>query len=471
MIGLPGAGNVISPGNNYDAIVAYGASGTVIQDNKIGTTADGMELLPGQGLGAGISLTNCPDTLIGGTAPGTGNVIALGPWSSGYTVDTGFVGGFPWIVDGIDILSYYANGMACAGTVIEGNLIGTDAAGDVALGNSNFGIALINSSDITIGGTAAGAGNVIAGNSEGGIALLGGTIADTGPASNTDYGSSDDSIEGNLIGINFDSSGNPIAGLGNGGPVYPVSSQEAGIYISDPTDPDQTSSANTIGGTVAGAANVIADNVGLGIAIVGGSAVGDPILGNQIYGNTALGIDLGDDGVTLDHSSPTTGIIAGAPNGLQNFPVLGSAVFVPDASDPKGTLTVDGTLAADPDSAYLVQVFADSTADPSGYGQGQTVIASFDVITDGSGAAVFSDTFATGDLAGELISATATDPSGNTSEFSQDLSVISSSASTVSVPIVADPATEESLVQSAVSEIENLPVGTTLPSVGSRADG
>ena len=236
MIGLPGAGNLISPGDYFFGIVMYGASGTVIQSNKIGTTADGTALLPGQLLGGGIFLTNSPDTLIGGIAPGTGNVIALGPWTSAYLGDNSPVAGFPWIDDGIDVQSYQADATACAGTVIEGNMIGTNAEGTVLLGNPNFGIALVDSSGITIGGTTAATANVIGGNSEGGIALLGGTVAGTTPA-NSDYGCSDDLIEGNLIGVNFDSGGNPIAGLGNGGPTPGLSGYtEAGILINDPTD-------------------------------------------------------------------------------------------------------------------------------------------------------------------------------------------------------------------------------------------
>ena len=464
VIGLPGAGNLISAANDSPPIALSFAVGTVIQSNRIGTTADGMAVLPGQFSGEGILVENSPGTLIGGTTPGTGNLISIGPWTSAYAPISTTVGGFIWNADGIDITSGFDSTTNSAGTVIEGNLIGTDASGEGVLGNPNFGIALVNASDITIGGTAPGAANVIAGNSQGGIAILSGQVP---PSVGTfsDLTSSDNLIEGNLIGVNFDSNGDPIEGLGNGSAIATFSGEEAGVYLNAPASDDQPAAGNTIGGTTAGAANIIANNVGPGVAIVGASAFDEPVLGNTIYGNAGLAIDLGDDGVTPDHSIPTTGIVADAPNGLQNFPILSSAVFAPDTSDPDGTLTVGGTLEADPDSTYLIQLFANSMADPSGYGQGQTLIGSFAVTTDDSAEAEFSNTFATPNLAGEVISATATDANGNTSELSQDLSVIGESASSVVVPIIADPATEQSLLQSVVSEVEDLPAGTTPPNV------
>ena len=224
---------------------------------------------------------------------------------------------------------------------------------------------------------------------------------------------------------------------------------------------------NTLGGTATGAGNVIAFNTADGV-LVGQSptdpSTGNAILSNSIYGNAGIGIDLGGNGVLPDHSSPTTGMVAGTPNGDQNFPVLTSAVFVPDTSDSNGALTVSGSLEADPNTTYIIQLFANSTTDPSGYGQGQTLIASFPVTTDASGTFIGTGTFTTPNLTGELILATATDPNGNTSEFSEDLNVISTSASSLVVPILTNPSTEESLLQSVVSEVQNLPTGT-MPTV------
>ena len=88
-------------------------------------------------------------------------------------------------------------------------------------------------------------------------------------------------MQGNLIGT--DPTG--TLSLGNSGP---------GVGVGE------GSSNNTIGGTTAGAGNVIAFNEGDGV-VVGRNATdastGNAILSNAIYGNAGLGIDLGYDGV------------------------------------------------------------------------------------------------------------------------------------------------------------------------------
>ena len=195
------------------------------------------------------------------------------------------------------------------------------------------------------------------------------------------------------------------------------------------------------------------------------ASTGNAILSNSIYGNAGIGIDLGGNGVLPNHSSPTTGIIAGTPNGDQNYAVFTSAIFVPDTSDPDGTLTVTGSGGGDPYTNYFVQVFANPAADPTGYGQGQTLIGTMIVSLGGSGTVSGSLTFTTANLTGEVISATTTNMNGDTSEFSQDLTVINASASSVAGPIVTNPATEQTLLQSLVSELQDLPTGTTLPTV------
>ena len=58
-----------------------------------------------------------------------------------------------------------------SGDVVQGNYIGTTAAGTAALGNIGSGIAVTGGTNDTIGGTAIGAGNVISGNTTAGITL------------------------------------------------------------------------------------------------------------------------------------------------------------------------------------------------------------------------------------------------------------------------------------------------------------
>src|SRR5262249_58575986 len=106
------------------------------------------------------------------------------------------------------------------------------------------------------------------------------------------------------------------------------------------------------------------------------------------------------------------------PNLFQDFPVVASAIAAAT------TTAITGTLSGAPNSSYTVELFSNSTADPSGYGQGQTFVTATSVTTDGSGLASFSVTVPTSLPIGQSITATATDPAGNTSEFSADQLVL-----------------------------------------------
>src|SRR5205823_3535973 len=116
---------------------------------------------------------------------------------------------------------------------IRGNLIGTNAAGTAAIANG-YGVHITGQRANTIGGTNPAAHNVISGNAVG-IGLDGDAI--------------DNSVLGNAIGVT------------TGGKKLPNESD--GIAITN-------GSFNTIGGTAAGAGNVIAYN---GPSIVGGNGV------------------------------------------------------------------------------------------------------------------------------------------------------------------------------------------------------
>src|SRR5262249_14595297 len=128
--------------------------------------------------GAGVSTTVVRDNTIGGTAPGAGNLIAANK--------------------GGGILL----GEASTNNRVEGNRIGTDVTGRVALGNTGAGISLASdAANDTIGGTAAGAGNVIAGNTGQGVDFPLGAVPSTGSV-----------VQGNFIGT--DATG--ALDLGNG---------------------------------------------------------------------------------------------------------------------------------------------------------------------------------------------------------------------------------------------------------------
>src|SRR5439155_18205073 len=82
-----------------------------------------------------------------------------------------------------------------------------------------------------------------------------------------------------------------------------------------------------------------------------------------------------------------------------------------------GILTVFGTLESAPNTAFSVELFANSSCDPSGNGEGQSFLGAISVTTDAAGRATFEQGVPAAPGAA-FVTATATDPAGNTSEFS-----------------------------------------------------
>jgi hypothetical protein len=137
----------------------------------------------------------------------------------------------------------------------------------------------------------------------------------------------------------------------------------------------------------------------------------NPLLSNAIFSNGGLGIDLGNDGVTPnDACDADTG-----GNGLLNFPIL-TAV----ASSSSGT-TVQGQLNSTPGTLFLLQFFSSAVPDPSGFGEGARFIGSTTVTTDAACNATFKATLSAAVTPGHVVTATATDPTMSTSEFSNAL--------------------------------------------------
>src|SRR4029079_12397454 len=92
--------------------------------------------------GYGINITTATANVIGGTAAGAGNVVSS-----------------------ISILS-------SSGTVVQGNLIGTDVTGTTSLGGTKR-VFISDAQNNQIGGTAAGAGNLIVGGGGDGVHISG----------------------------------------------------------------------------------------------------------------------------------------------------------------------------------------------------------------------------------------------------------------------------------------------------------
>ena len=170
---------------------------------------------------------------------------------------------------------------------------------------------------------------------------------------------------------------------------------------------------STIGGTTPGAGNLISGSGIAGVLIR--DADNTAILSNSIDSNR-FGIDLLPDGAAYGPTPNTPGGFRIGPNGFQNFPVLSSVVAGAHST------TITGTLNSTPDTAFTIQLFASAVADTSGFGEGQTYLGQVtNVTTDGSGNASFTAVVAAEPSGQSVITATATDPNGNTSEFSQAL--------------------------------------------------
>ncbi len=197
-------------------------------------------------------------------------------------------------------------------------------------------------------------------------------------------------LQGNYIGTAADG----VSPLGNGG---------NGLVVA---------CCATVGGTTAGAGNVIAFNAGAGVLT---DLNRDAIRRNSIFSNGTLGIDNGNyqnrgDGVTKANRN-----CAGA-----NFPVLTSAVL-------GSTTAISGTVNNDINASVDIDLFGNASCDISGYGQGHTYLGSVTVTTDSSCNASFNLTLPLVNWAEPFVTATATNINGpnlsssSTSEFSQCL--------------------------------------------------
>jgi len=282
------------------------------------------------------------------------------------------------LVKGLVINRFIGNGIVIAsnGNTIEGNFIGTNAAGTFALSNTLDGIFMATGSINTIGGTTPAMRNLISGNRNG-IQMNG---AGTG-----------NQVRGNFIGTN-------VSGTSS------IGNSANGLLLAGPSN-------TVVGAPGSASSNTIAFNGAAGVAVTAG--IGNSILSNSIFGQGGLGIDLGPTGVTPNDP----GDVDGGPNTLQNFPVLTSAVSAGTST------TVQGTLNSTPGTIFRLEFFSDQVPNASGFGEGRTFIGSINVTTDASGDASFNQTFPVTVFPGQVVTATATNPGNSTSEFSKALQI------------------------------------------------
>jgi VCBS repeat-containing protein len=432
-------GLVINGAPSFPAIGLRTKGGNVIEGNFIGTNPAGTAARPGNGsAGEGISLgVGSGNNVIGGTTPAARNLIS-GNISNGVRVGLG------------------NSGEVSQNNRVEGNLIGTDAAGTSAIPNLHGVNVRGPASNNTIGGTTAAARNIISGNTTYGVFLesspdtvvqgnfIGTDVTGAAAVPNVEAGvatgrnPSSGSANNVFIGGGTAGAGNVISGNGNADSIFgdgiflgeggaavqgnvigrnasgaaPLGNRKTGITVA--------SNGNTIGGAGPGAGNTIASNGFFGVSIREQSIQRIPILSNSIFSNAQLGINLsGNDsspyGVTLNDLGDGDGFVA---NQGQNFPEIS------DASVTGSKATVSGKLNSTGGTTFRLEFFSSAACDPSGYGEGQTFIGSTSVMTESDGNQNF--TFTSPDEfevpAGQsVITSTATDPINNTSEFSKCL--------------------------------------------------
>jgi hypothetical protein len=375
-------------GANADIWISGPGGNNVIQGNYLGTNLAGNAVFPFASQAAyGLIIFGSDSNVVGTDGDGVndaaeGNVIA-GNNTAGILIENSATD-------------------SSENNVIAGNRIGTSADGNTALGNGRMGVFLIQGTGNRIGTNADGVSdilerNVISGHGESGVYI----------------GDNANVVAGNYIGTNAAGT----AALAN----------NYGVAIQD-------GSNNRIGGTAAGAANLIAFNNFDGVLVERGGT-GNAVLGNSIYANGRLGINLNEAGDLPTGVTPNdSGDADTGTNNRQNFPQITTAM-----SSSTQTV-VAGTLKSTPGKTFRIEFFASPTADPSGFGEGQTYLGFISATTDNGGNANFVTTLSTLIAAGQFVSATATDPSNNTSEFSASVPVVPSS-SLPNVAVLSTPTT------------------------------
>jgi len=282
-------------------------------DDVIDSCIIGTDLGGNAGLGnsgSGVMIDNVPGNVISGNVLSGNNGAGLtisGSGATGNVVQGNLIGtdftGSKAVANGIGVAIIGAPGNTLAtnlisgngtgltisgggatGNLVEGNLIGTDQSGTQPLGNMLSGVLIYSdASNNTIGGTTLGAGNVISANRLYGILI---TASGTGNL-----------VEGNLIGT--DQSGTQsLSNVSDWGSI--------------------SASNNTNGGTMPGAANVIAGNGGDGMSITGPDVTGNLVEGNFIGTNTFGSPGLFNVGNGVNISDASNNTIGGTEEGTRN---------------------------------------------------------------------------------------------------------------------------------------------------------
>lgn len=399
----PADRNIIS-GNNHVGIRFEGSNSNSIKGNYIGLNRTGDAAIRNYD---GISIE----------AASKYNIVG------GYTIaERNYISGN----DAYGIVFY---SIGTSYNIVAGNYIGTDISGSLPVPNT-YGVLFDGGSNYnTLGGRVVGAGNLLSGNSGYGVFLY-------------NPGTQKDTVIGNLIGTNWSGTvalpnangividgpsynhiidSNVISGNSQMGISIHIGGTDSNLIIRNKIGTDISGTQplpnaldgiriaegprnNIIGGSP-DKGNIIAYNGGNGITIMTNGDYYNKISANSIHHNGGLGIDLYPIGVTAnDANDSDTG-----PNMLMNYPVITHAAY----NELSGNYEISGYLDTPLPEYSIIEIF-ESDDDPSGHGEGQHFLTH--VTPDASGN--FNVIIVSGIWGGNHITATATDSSGNTSEFS-----------------------------------------------------
>jgi outer membrane protein assembly factor BamB len=413
-----GAKSVIS--GNYHAAAGHGiyingAKNTTIVKSIIGAKSDGISLLENYGSGIYIEGDGSDDTVIGGdTGVSMGNLIS---GNNGYGI---------FISDGDN-------------TKIYGNYIGVDNSGNTILANKKDGVRIINSAKSTlVGNHNNGFRNVLSGNGGSGVHVEGaastvniilnnyiGVGADGAtPAGNKNAGVYLKSVPYTYVGVDHldNGSGNIIANSSTYGVILNGADAQNNLiqYNKIGVDKNGNAAGNTAGGILIigsasnnriGAkdhnldgANDIAHNKRNGIEARDSGSVRNKFFKNSFYQNQGLAVDLNNDGVTPNSSTPP------GPNDYTDFPVITQIT-----SAGGNCYNISGTKAPNTYAHiyYASKPSAAAQPDPSGNGEGYEYHGM-------SSSAVAAATFTYSGICFSECMAISTlghDTNGNTSEF------------------------------------------------------
>jgi hypothetical protein len=408
--------NVLGPSNTFNAnqvlhstsngVIVAGTGNSFVENLIASNTAQGVFVSGGTNSFATttISFNGSAGVYVTGDGNSFSSITVSSNGSDGVDIQA-----FANTISSSTIASNATHGVNIGGAFgsFNVNASSNTLSGVTVFANGGDGVVLGGSSNLFVNGTSASntangvfvvgleniiGGNVILENASNGIEIAAVNITSAGPT-RSDF----NIVQGNSIGTDF--SGTNALGNGLSGVLIDGTLLEA--------------SGNLIGGESSGQPNAIAFNGSNGVTVVS-NAVNNAIFANAIFTNSALGIDLGGDGVTPNHPF---GALPSGPNHFQNFPVLTTVLCSNNGILVQGFIT--NTTASTP---LHIEFFANTVCDPSGFGQGSNFFGTADVTSDLSGGATFSVPFTNSNLVSQFITATASDSSSNTSEFSQCIS-------------------------------------------------